>query len=215
MFHSHKVTYACVYACVITTNHRLCCIAERAFPAIDLLRVTLRNPSANEHLCNADNGPALLEYLTKHIAISSVTQNQIVCLRALANLPSHPAGRELLLSNREMLISLVAQAGDSPNKNVQIAAATVLLNAAVLLQPTHDSAGKIDVLAALAILSAALIDAEAKYRLCIGIGTLVWSGDDCRAAANSMELRPTIDNWSRERELSKLQECASTLKALL
>lgn len=186
-------------------------IPEQVFPALDIMRVALRNPKVNEYFCNTKEGPEFLQHLVKYLDSEQPATNQMLALRCIANLGSQKNGEDLLIANSETLTPLMTVMCKNDNKNIEIGACTVLLNLAVLLKRSDDVESKSQLLSALTTCSEDLVDTEAKFRLCVALGTLIWKDDNSLAMAKSLEISKVITKWSLSKELSKLQECTKCL----
>lgn len=191
-------------------------LVDKVFPALDILRVALRNSTINEYFCSSKKGPELLEHLVTFLDSQQSVTNQMLALRGLANLTAHPGGQELLLSNSENLIPVVSLTCGNKNGNLQIAAVSVLMNLAVLLKPKNDSGeSKSQLLSALSTVSSDIEDSEARFRLCVALGTVVWKDDDSIAMAKSLGLDDVVSKWKDNSDSNKLLECSKYLHQLL
>lgn len=189
-------------------------LTDKVFPLIDVLRVSLRNPAINSYYCDSNRGPALLQHLTKYMDVNNTIQNQMLSLRCLANMLAHPTGVTLIMGNREIIVRLTMPLTSIANKNVQAAAATVLLNLAVLVKPSNDAEAQVQLLSAMATAAASAIDADPKFRLCVGLGTLIWQNDSNKAMAESLEIEQDVRRWKSETD-DKLRKCAEALGAII
>ena len=189
--------------------------SEQVFPALDIMRVALRNSKVNEYFCNIKEGPEFLQHLVMYLDADQPVTNQMLALRCIANLSCQKNGEDLLLVNSESLVPLIVSICKHDNKNVQIGASTVLMNIAVLLKRGDDVESKSQLLSALNTAAQDVVDTEAKFRLCVAIGTLIWKDDNSLAIAQSLEVSKPINRWSFSKELPKLQACALCLLKLL
>ncbi|CAL4166716.1 unnamed protein product, partial [Meganyctiphanes norvegica] len=84
-------------------------------------------------------GDSVINLLVSLLRPPAPVNAQLMAMRCLANMAAHPPGRSILLANREVIVSSIV--GQSPyvNKNVEIAAATVLLNYSVVITSGTES----------------------------------------------------------------------------
>ena len=115
----------------------------------------------------------------------------------------------MILANSEDFIPEVVKCGKNTDKNLQIAASTVLMNIAVLLKSTDNFERKSQLLSALLTIAEHVIDDEANFRLCTALGTLLWKDEDTKATAHSLDLSSVIQKWNKSTGLGKLKECAT------
>lgn len=201
---------------IIYLSHSNCVFfSEQVFPALDIMRVALRNEKVNEHFCNSKDGPEFLQTLVKFVDAEQPPTNRMLALRAIANLSCHKDGEDLLLANCEDLLPLFSAACATTNKNIEIAASTVLLNLAVLLKHTDEIESKAQLISVLATCAKVVADPEARFRICVALGTIVWKDDNSTAIAQSLEIGRVLENWAHSCEQGKLQECASGVSNLL
>lgn len=180
---------------------------------MDILRMGLLNQSVIHYYCLEKQKDKFVEFVTAHLAATDIIQTHLLAIRILANLAAHNSGQQILMEYLEKFTEHLVPTLSSSNKNVQIAACTVLLNMAVILQPTEDSEGKSLVLDILNVAASSVSDSEAKFRVCVAVGTLVWQNEAALTKAQS--LRPFIEEWKSSRDSNKLQDCAATLSVLL
>ncbi|XP_067931333.1 phospholipase A-2-activating protein-like [Watersipora subatra] len=188
---------------------------DQVFPCIDVARVALRNPTINEHFCNDKRGPEFLAHLVKFLDSQQLIINQTLSLRAIANMMSQNSGKDLLLSNYENLVPLVLVCIKCTDKNLQIAASTVLMNIAILLRTTENTEIKSQLLSALLTAAADVTHDEANFRICTALGTLLWKDEACTAILQSLNAMAVIQKWTRKSDMEKLEKCAKHVAELL
>lgn len=180
--------------------------SEFIFPGLDVLRVAIRNQKVCDHVCSQ---PGFLERQVLFLAPSSPVPTQLLALRILANCFKHASGQRLLLAERETVITEALNCRLTPNKNVQVALATLLLNYSVCLQDMVDEeAGYSQCLLAVASVMENPLDPEAEFRLLVCLGTLICNDKSTRELAKSLELQNLIIPMQTRVEPKKVSECA-------
>lgn len=124
-------------------------------------------------------------------------------------------GETLAMQNRDQIITAALECRLSPNKNVQIAVCTLLLNYAVFLQDKVDEEGKSQCLLAMASALENDIDSEAAFRLLVCLGTIVSTDETVQALARSIEIRNLVEPLLLKPEPAKLPGCATYVLELL
>ena len=84
------------------------CFAGILFPVLDILRLVVRDATANKHLCDSQsNGPRLVDYACAvfNNSLAAQPKNQLLMLRALCNVFQHAAGKQLMLDSSERLLA--------------------------------------------------------------------------------------------------------------
>lgn len=179
---------------------------EFIFPGLDVLRVAIRNQKVCDHVCSQ---PGFLERQVLFLAPSSPVPTQLLALRILANCFKQASGQRLLLAERETVITEALNCRLTPNKNVQVALATLLLNYSVCLQDMVDEeAGYSQCLLAVASVMENPLDPEAEFRLLVCLGTLICNDKSTRELAKSLELQNLIIPMQTRVEPKKVSECA-------
>ena len=102
------------------------------WPALDVLRLILRSEQAQQRWLTGDKGPSLMALLLSLLGPPAPTTTRLLAMRCLANMAAHGPGQALLASHASGLAVAVATASPFPNKNLEIAAATLLLNLSVI-----------------------------------------------------------------------------------
>ncbi|CAN8003977.1 unnamed protein product [Ixodes hexagonus] len=201
---------------------------EFVFPALDLLRLALRNPAVNSRVCDSGGGAQLCSHLIALLSTSggdNAAANQMLSLRALCNLFSQPGGEALALRERTRVLAATQRraAAGSANKNTQIALATLVLNYAVALRragPSDDSnEAVVQLLTTVAAAAPELSDGEAQFRLLVAAGTVCCGEDraaeENRDLARALEVPAIAENWAAVNMPGKVGRCARELLAAL
>ena len=113
----------------------------QTFPALDLLRASLLNPGCQPLLTEKTSLDEIFSLCLRHVDKASPPNCQMLSLRCLCNLFSTEAGQGIMRTYRDSVVSRVMEklfpvADD--NKNIQTAAASVMLNYAVSLADRGD-----------------------------------------------------------------------------
>lgn len=201
---------------------------EFVFPALDLLRLALRNPIVNSRVCQL-SGLQLCSHLIGLLASTgtNAAANQMLSLRCLCNLFSQASGEELALRDWHRILAATQRraTSGSANKNTQIALSTLLLNYAVAFRraAARSAEATVQLLTTLAAAATVLTDGEAQFRLLVAAGT-VCSTDDAAAAAAAgggigevrelarrLELPRVAEKWSLTDNPGKVKRCAQQL----
>lgn len=179
---------------------------EFIFPGLDVLRISIKNQKICDHMCSQ---PGFLERQLLYLAPASPVPTQLLSLRVLANCFKHPSGQRLLLSGRENVITEALNCRLTPNKNVQVALATLLLNYSVCLGGVVDEeAGYSQCLLAVASVMENPLDPEAEFRLLVCLGTLISNDKSTRELAKSLEIENLVIPMQSRVEPQKVSECA-------
>ena len=78
------------------------------FPVLDLLRLVVRDATANKYFCDSQSsGPRLVNYACAvfNNSLSAQPKNELLMLRALCNAFQHAAGKQLMLDSAERLLA--------------------------------------------------------------------------------------------------------------
>lgn len=155
-------------------------------PGLDLLRCTTATPLVAEYRDPA--GRSIVE-----VAIAAATEGESVsenyvmmALRAVANLFGSQKGREVAVAEVDRVLALLERVvglrGDGVgrhNRNVLVAATTVVLNYAVLSRKKSGSVAgerKARLVRVVEIVLGESSDAEVCFRGLVGMGTLLYGG---------------------------------------
>ncbi|XP_075066161.1 phospholipase A-2-activating protein isoform X1 [Mixophyes fleayi] len=184
---------------------------EIVFPALDVLRIAVKNPTVNEMFCNEKEGSQFSNYLFQIMRPSGKQANQLLVLRTLCNCFSCESGARLMMSQRDTLITKAIELKAVTNKNVHTALATLLLNYATCLHRASDLEGKAQCLSAISTIMEVVQDLEAGFRLLVALGTLV--SDDANAVqlAKSLGVNSQIKKYMSVTEPAKVNECCKLL----
>jgi len=191
----------------------------QVFPALDLLRSSLLNPGSQAILLEKSFLDQLFSSCLKHVDKTSPPPCQMLALRALSNLFSCQQGELLLRTYRESVISRVFEqlfpiVGD--NKNIQIAAATLLLNFAVSVNKKFDDETQVQLLSALSInFLTFIMDWEARFRTLVAIGTLLTTSADAVEYGKTLETKDAVRGWRLLEGPAKVSECAQFIENML
>ncbi|TRY63728.1 hypothetical protein TCAL_07145 [Tigriopus californicus] len=147
---------------------------DLAFPALDILRLAITNPSVN---------PVLLEDVVLNDLLSLMLANmksempincQMLAMRTLVNMFSVPKGERVMLQCRDSIITRLLTLFPSENKNIQVAMATLILNYAVAGYLNRDEECQVQCISSLTMLFLdGISDFEARFRTLVAIGTLM------------------------------------------
>ncbi|KAL4581254.1 hypothetical protein LXL04_017464 [Taraxacum kok-saghyz] len=147
------------------------------FPVIDVLRMVILHPDGSSVLKRVNDENDVLKDLIKKVTSNPLPANFLTSIRVLVNLFKNSAFHPWLLNHRVEIFDAFASCYSSPNKNVQISYSTLVLNYAVLLIEKKDEEGQSHVLsAALEIAEGETLEADAKYRALVAIGSLMLEG---------------------------------------
>lgn len=191
------------------------------FPALDLLRLALRNQTVNSSVCDM-SGPQLCSHLIRLLSSTgpNAAANQMLVLRCLCNLFSQPSGEALALRERKRILDALQRraAAGGANKNTQIAMSTLLLNFAVAhlrdraVCDTQATECMVQLLTVMVAVAAELTDGEAQFRLLVAAGTLCnveGSGTaEVREMAIALELPRVVEKWVSTDCPVKVKLCA-------
>ncbi|RID71793.1 hypothetical protein BRARA_C03714, partial [Brassica rapa] len=146
------------------------------FPAIDLVRMLVLHPHGASLLIKhvENNNDLLLDVIKKVTEDSALPANLLTTVRVLVNLFKNPSFHYWLQRHHSQILDAFSNCYSSPNKNLQLAYSTLLLNYAVLLIEKKDQEGQAQVLsAALQIAEEEGADVDSKFRSLVAIGSLV------------------------------------------
>mmetsp|Transcript_16702 Transcript_16702/g.36120 ORF Transcript_16702/g.36120 Transcript_16702/m.36120 type:complete len:835 (+) Transcript_16702:62-2566(+) len=158
--------------------------AAQLFPALDVARLVVLDAAGCSalsdgigSLASGAAGGLLPGALTTAAAEPTVTANQQLALRLLANCFKHTKLREWVIANRGAALDAYASCSATANKAVRLSMATLLHNYAVYAQlaKLDDIEAKMQVLSALLELlgAAPTEDVDSVHRSLVAVGTLV------------------------------------------
>ncbi|KAL0816463.1 hypothetical protein Bca101_072907 [Brassica carinata] len=149
------------------------------FPATDLVRMLVLHPHGASLLIKhvEGNNDLLLDLIKKVTEDSALPANLLTTVRVLVNLFKNPSFHYWLQRHHSQILDAFSNCYSSPNKNLQLAYSTLLLNYAVLLIEKRDREGQAQVLsAALQIAEEEAADVDSKFRSLVAIGSLMLEG---------------------------------------
>ncbi|KAL9174046.1 hypothetical protein ABFS82_02G026600 [Erythranthe guttata] len=153
---------------------------ELLFPVVDVMRMIVLHPDGAATLLQYfkdEDAGIVIELIKKITASSPLPANLLTSLRAVTNMFKNGYFNEWLLLHRSEILDAFSSCGSSPNKNVQMAYATLILNYAVLLIEKKDEEGQSQVLsAALEMAEDETIDSDSRFRALVAIGSLMLEG---------------------------------------
>ncbi|TQD76703.1 hypothetical protein C1H46_037737 [Malus baccata] len=149
------------------------------FPVIDIMRMIVLHPDGATRLLQhleAEND-LLMELIRKVATNPPLPANLLTSVRAVTNLFKNSCYYNWLQKHRTEILDVYSSCYSSPNKNLQLSYATLILNYAVLLTEKKDQEGQSQVLSsALQIAEEENLDADAKFRALVAIGSLMLEG---------------------------------------
>ncbi|XP_071552858.1 phospholipase A-2-activating protein isoform X1 [Panulirus ornatus] len=188
---------------------------EHIWPALDVLRLALQSDHMQNAWFTGERATVLVNHLTSLIRLYSLPTVQLLALRCLANMATHELGRQTLAKAWEEVTSATVEISPYPNKNMEIAAATVLLNYSVILGTTGNLEKQCKVLSGSGAIAMCSKDPEAKFRSLVALGTLLYHSAECRSLAGSLDLKSVAQSLSGVTSPSKVGECAGHILRLL
>jgi phospholipase A-2-activating protein len=96
------------------------CVTDILFPVLDITRLAVRNEAINSDLCSGDMGDQLIGHLRHFLLSDSVTANQMLSVRILCNMLSHPDGEALALRHKDFLLSVLLELTPPYSKQMQV-----------------------------------------------------------------------------------------------
>lgn len=181
------------------------------FPAVDVLRLAMRWPTANQLLCHGESGDKLLQLLLAWLRDSTVpTVVHNLSLRVLCNASQHMDGRSLLLRHRADILTISTTAV-SKISNVQVNVATLLINYAVITAENDDAEATASVLSTAAAVWPDTSEPEALFRLLVTVGTCVSGNQNAREVAKSYGLVKCVSACRKVMDPAKVKNCARQL----
>ena len=102
------------------------------------------------------------------------------------------------------------------NKNIQTAAATVMLNYAVSLSTKFDDETQVQLTSVLSINFLTFItDWEARFRVLVAVGTLLASSPEAVEYGKTLEIKDGVRSWRLLEGPAKVTECAQYIENVL
>ncbi|XP_036187182.1 phospholipase A-2-activating protein isoform X2 [Myotis myotis] len=190
-------------------------ILDIVFPALDILRLSVKHPSVNENFCNEKEGAQFSSHLISLLNPKGKPANQLLALRTFCNCFVGQAGQKLMMSQREALISHAVELKSGSNKNIHIALATLTLNYSVCFHKDHNIEGKAQCLSVISTIFEVVQDLEAIFRLLVALGTLISDDSNAIQLAKSLGVDSQIKKYASVSEPAKVSECCKLILNLL
>ncbi|GMJ06806.1 hypothetical protein like AT3G18860 [Hibiscus trionum] len=148
------------------------------FPVIDILRMIVLHPDgATVLLRHVEVNDVVMEMITKVTTEPVVAANLLTSIRAVTNFFKNSSYYGWLQKHRSDILDAFSSCLASPNKNLQLAYSTLILNYAVLLIEKKDEEGQSHVLsAALEIAEQENLEVDSRFRALVAIGSLMHEG---------------------------------------
>ncbi|XP_069487023.1 phospholipase A-2-activating protein [Ambystoma mexicanum] len=185
------------------------------FPALDILRLSVRHPRVNENYCSEKACDQFCSHLIKFLNPSGKQANQLLALRALSNCFTSEPGQRLMMSQMDPVVSQAIELRAGSNKNIHIALATLTLNYAICLNRDRDIEGKAQCLSVISTVIEAVQDLEAAFRLLVALGTLICEDVNAVQLAKSLGVGSQIKKYASVSEPAKVSECCKLILNLL
>ncbi|NXI59826.1 PLAP protein, partial [Chloroceryle aenea] len=189
--------------------------SDTVFPALDILRLSLRHPTVNENFCSEKDRIQFVHFLLKFLKPEERPANHLLALRALSNCFVCQPGQKLLMELRDEVMTEAVELRLSNNKNIHIALATLTLNYAVHLHKDDNLEGKVQCLSVVSIVMEAVEDHEAIFRLLVALGTLISNDKNMVQLAKSLGLDNQIKKYLSVSEPDKVKQCCRLVLELL
>ncbi|MBA0666741.1 hypothetical protein Goklo_003112 [Gossypium klotzschianum] len=148
------------------------------FPVIDMLRMTILHPDgATVLLRHVEVNDVVMEMIMKATTDPALPANLLTSIRAVTNFFKNSSYYGWLQKHRSDILDAFSSCLASPNKNLQLAYSTLILNYAVLLIEKKDEEGQSHVLsAALEIAEQETLEIDSRFRALVAIGSLMLEG---------------------------------------
>ncbi|KAK6241231.1 hypothetical protein QUC31_015103 [Theobroma cacao] len=148
------------------------------FPVIDIVRMIVLHPGgASILLRHVEVNDVLMEMIKKVTTDPALPANLLTSIRAITNIFKDSCYYGWLQKNRSEILDAFSFCLASPNKNLQLAYSTLILNYAVLLTEKKDEEGQSHVLsAALEIAEQENLEVDSRFRALVAIGSLMLEG---------------------------------------
>ena len=102
------------------------------------------------------------------------------------------------------------------NKNIQTAAATLMMNYAVSLGHKFDDETQVQVMSVLSINFLTFIsDWESRFRVLVALGTLLASSPEAVEYGKTLEIKDGVRSWRLLEGSAKVSECAQFIENIL
>ncbi|XP_011499197.1 PREDICTED: phospholipase A-2-activating protein isoform X2 [Ceratosolen solmsi marchali] len=139
------------------------------FPILDIARLAVLQATVTDKLCTDE----FFHLLERHLSKDAIAANQMLTFRLFANMFVHDVGERLCLRYKNELLKFIPDLTSPANKNTQIAVSTYILNLVVSLTKRNDVTGKTQVLNTICNCFTFFKEAEAIFRIFVGLGTLL------------------------------------------
>lgn len=169
----------------------------------------------SESFCGEKDGIQFSSHLIKFLNPEGKQANQMLALRTLCNSFVHPVGQNLMMSQRDLIMSQAIELKLSSSKNIHIALATLALNYAVCLHKINNIEGKAQCLSVISSAIEVVQDFEAIFRLLVALGTLISDDSNAVQLAKSLGVDSQIKKYSSVSEPAKINECCRLVLNLL
>ncbi|XP_008944359.1 PREDICTED: phospholipase A-2-activating protein, partial [Merops nubicus] len=184
------------------------------FPALDILRLSVRHPTVIENFAN-EKDPAQFNILLKFLNPNGKPANQLLALRALCNCFVCQAGQKLVMEHRDEILTRAVEMRSGGSRNRHIALASLMLNYAVCLRKANNTEGKSQCLSGISTVMKDVKDLEAIFRLLVAIGTLLSDDTDAVQLAKSLGVESQIKQYASVSEPAHVKECCKFVLGLL
>ncbi|KFP77480.1 Phospholipase A-2-activating protein, partial [Apaloderma vittatum] len=184
------------------------------FPALDILRLSVRHPIVNESFCSEKDHVRFIILLLNFLNPKGKQANQLLALRVLCNCFISQAGQKLMMDRRDEIMTQAIET-KSGNKNIHIALATLVLNYAVCLHRVNNIEGKAQCLSVISTILEVVQDLEAIFRLLVALGTLISDDTNALQLAKSLGVDSQIKKYASVSEPAKVKECCRFVLNLL
>lgn len=191
------------------------CFLDIVFPALDILRLSVRHPTVNANFCGEKDHVQFIHLLLKFLNPKGKQANQLLALRALCNCFVNQAGQKLLMEQRDEIMTQAIEVKSGNNKNIHIALATLTLNYAVCLHKVNNIEGKAQCLSVINTVMEVVQDLEAVFRLLVALGTLISDDTNAVQLAKSLGVDSQIKKYASVSEPAKVKECCRFVLNLL
>ncbi|NXC21782.1 PLAP protein, partial [Corythaeola cristata] len=185
------------------------------FPALDILRLSVRHPTVNENFCSEKDHIQFIILLLKFLNPNGKQANQLLALRTLCNCFVRQAGQKLMMEQRDEIMTQAIEMKSGNNKNIHIALATLTLNYAVCLHKVNNIEGKAQCLSVISTVMEVVQDLEAIFRLLVALGTLISDDTNAVQLAKSLGVDSQIKKYASVSEPAKVKECCRFVLNLL
>ena len=173
----------------------LLCVGK-LFPALDVLRLAIRDKAVCDYFCGVERGGFFLDFVLPLVKLNTSGANQQLSLKILCNaFLGGSTGGNWLNEQRQKILSAVAESTANPaDKNAQIARATLILNYAVMMNARGVMEDKLPLLYGLAEVMkvpGSVGDDEALFRALVTLGTLVagGGGEELKGYAAALDVK--------------------------